>query len=81
MELELKYDNWVPDTIDNNLASGQHSIDSNIAIIWNSDTERYDAISTKSASSITPKPIITELVTALTEIQCFSNKVRFLRFY
>ena len=69
-ELELKYDNWIPDTIDN-LVSSQHQIDSNIAIIWNSDTERYDAISTKSAFSITTKPIITELVTAPTEIQLF----------
>jgi len=69
-ELELKYDNWVPNTI-HNLASSSHSIDANIAIIWNSDTERYDAISSKDAFSITTKPIITGLVTAPTEIQLF----------
>ncbi len=69
-ELELKYDNWIPDTIDN-LASSRHSLDADIAIIWNFDTERYDAISTKSAFSLTTKPVITELVTAPTEIQLF----------
>lgn len=69
-ELELKYDDWVPNII-NNLASSSRSIDANIAIIWNSDAERYDAISTKDAFSITTKPIITGLVVAPTEIQLF----------
>ena len=67
-ELELKYDNWMPDIIDN-LMSSKHPIDANIAIVWNSDTEHYDVVSTTPAFSTTIQPIITGLVSAPTEIQ------------
>jgi len=66
-EIELKYDNWMPDIIDN-LMSSRHPIDANIAIVWNSDTEHYDVVSTTTFST-TIQPIITGLVTAPTEIQ------------
>ena len=67
-ELEIKYDNWMPDTIDK-LISSRHQIDSHIEIIWNSDTERYDVVST--SGFLPNQPVITRLVTSPTEIQLF----------
>ncbi len=69
-ELESKYDNWLPDTMEN-LMSSRHPIDANIAIVWNSDTERYDVVSTTTAFSTPNQPIITGLVSSPTEIQLF----------
>jgi len=69
-ELELKYDHWMPDVMDN-LMSSRHPIDANIAIVWDSDTELYNVVSTTTAFSKSIKPIITGLVFAPTEIQSF----------
>ena len=69
-ELESKYDNWLPDTMES-LMSSRHPIDANIAIVWNSDAERYDVVSTTTAFSTPNQPIITGLVSSPTEIQLF----------
>lgn len=69
-ELESKYDNWLPDTMEN-LMSSRHPIDANIAIVWNSDAERYDVVSTTTVFSTPNQPIITGLVSSPTEIQLF----------
>ncbi|MCH9657562.1 fibronectin type III domain-containing protein [archaeon] len=69
-ELESKYDNWLPDTMEN-LMSSRHPIDANIAIVWNSDVERYDVVSTTTVFSTPDRPVITGLVSSPTEIKFF----------
>ena len=69
-ELESKYDNWLPDTMES-LMSSRHPIDANIAIVWNSDAERYDVVSTTTAFSTPDQPIMTGLVSFPTEIKLF----------
>ncbi len=69
-ELESKYDSWLPDTMES-LMSSRHPIDVNIAIVWNSDAERYDVVSTTTAFSTSDQPIMTGLVSAPNEIKLF----------
>ena len=69
-KLESKYDDWLPDTMES-LMSSRHPLDAHIAIIWNSDAERYDVVSTTTPFSTPNLPIITGLVSSPTEIQLF----------